>query len=128
LDAALTVGLDRDGFGLKWTPLMRASWLLAVNRSHPLARRPRGSPGAVASVPLLVFCRRAYPEYWESVIGWLREHRQRPAVAGEYDGVNSLMSAVESGLGIAIVTTSTARLIPQHVRLKTLSDAPKPLN
>jgi DNA-binding transcriptional LysR family regulator len=37
------------------------------------------------------------------------------------------MAAVESGLGIAIVTTSTARLIPERVRLKALSAAPKPL-
>jgi DNA-binding transcriptional LysR family regulator len=76
---------------------------------------------------LLVFCQRDYPEYWNIVTDWLREHRQRPAIAGEYDGVNSLMAAVESGLGVAIVTTSTARLIPEHVRLKTLSAAPKSL-
>jgi DNA-binding transcriptional LysR family regulator len=79
----------------------------------------------VAREPLLVFCRRDYPEYWNIVTGWLREHRQRPPVAGEYDGVNSLLAAVESGLGVAIVTTSTARLIPARVRLKALSAAPK---
>jgi DNA-binding transcriptional LysR family regulator len=41
--------------------------------------------------------------------------------------VNSLLAAVESGLGVAIVTTSTARLIPKNVRLKTLSAPPKHL-
>jgi len=127
LDAVLTVGLDRDAHGFKWTQLIRASWRLAVNRHHPLSRKARVTPAEVALGPLLVFCQRDYPEYWSIVTGWLREHRQRPAIAGEYDGVNSLMAAVESGLGVAIVTTSTARLIPEHVRLKTLSAAPKSL-
>ena len=125
LDVALTVGLDRDGHGLKWTPLVRASWQLAVNRNHPLAGRSRVTPVEVAREPLLAFCQRDYPEYWGIITAWLREHRQRPAIAGEYDGVSSLMSAVESGLGVAIVTTSTARLVPERVRLKTLSAAPQ---
>jgi DNA-binding transcriptional LysR family regulator len=37
------------------------------------------------------------------------------------------LAAVESGLGVAIVTTRTARLVPEHARLKTLSSAPEPL-
>jgi DNA-binding transcriptional LysR family regulator len=127
LDVALTVAMERDGHGLKWTPLVRVNWQLAVNRQHALARRPSVTPEEVARESLLVFCQRDYPEYWEIITGWLREHRQRPAIAGEYDGVNSLLSAVESGLGVAVVTTSTARLVPERVRLKALSAAPKPL-
>jgi DNA-binding transcriptional LysR family regulator len=127
LDVALTVGQKRDGHGLKWTPLVQVSWQLAMNRQHPLARRAQVTAAEVAREPLLVFCQRDYPEYWRAITGWLREHRQRPAIAGEYDGVDSLLVAVESGLGVAIVTTSTARLIPKRVRLKTLSAAPKPL-
>jgi len=127
LDVAITVGLDRGPRGLKWTPLVRAPWQVAVNRRHALARRSQVTPMEVARGPLLVFCQRDYPEYWDIISAWLREHRQRPTIAGEYDGVNSLMAAVESGLGMAMVTTSTARLVPERVRLKTVSDAPKPL-
>jgi len=127
LDVALGVGQQRETRGLKWTPLVRTPWQLAVNRNHPLARRWRVTPAEVAREPLLVFCRRDYPEYWDIISGWLREHRQRPGIAGEYDGVDSLMAAVESGLGVAIVATRTARLLPRHVRLKTLSAAPEPL-
>ena len=127
LDVALTVGRERDTHGLKWTPLVRAPWQLAVNCHHPLARRARATPAEVAREPLLVFCQRDYPEYWDIITGWLRGHRQRPAVAGEYDGVNSLLAAVESGQGVALVTTSTSRLVPERVRLKALSAPPKPL-
>jgi LysR family transcriptional regulator, benzoate and cis,cis-muconate-responsive activator of ben and cat genes len=127
LDVALTVGREQDSHGLKWTPLVRASWRLAVNRQHPLARQSQVSPAEVGREPLLVFCQRDYPEYWGTISGWFREHRLRPHIAGEYDGVDSLMAAVASGLGIALVTTREVRLLPKRVRLKVLSGAPGPL-
>jgi integrase len=127
LDVALTVGQERARSGLKWTQLVEVSWQLAVHRRHRLARLARISSANVAHEPLLVFCQRDYPEYWNIVTDWLREQRQRPAIAGEYDGVNSLLAAVESGLGVALVTTSTSRLIPKNVRLSTLSSPPKRL-
>ena len=127
LDVALSVGQQRETRGLKWTPLVRLTWQLAVNRNHSLARRSQVTPAEVAREPLLVFCQRDYPEYWDFITDWLRDHRQRPQIAGEHDGVDSLMAAVESGLGVAIVTKRTARLVPERVRLKKLSAAPKPL-
>jgi DNA-binding transcriptional LysR family regulator len=127
LDVALSVGQQRNTPGFKWTPLVRARWQLAVHRDHPLARQARVTPAEVAREPLLVFSRRDYPEYWEIVTRWLRGHGERPGIRGEYDGVDSLMAAVESGLGVAIVTTRAARLVPERVRLRTLSAAPGPL-
>jgi DNA-binding transcriptional LysR family regulator len=127
LDVVLTVGQERAARGLKWTPLVRAPFRLAVNRNHPLARRQRVTPAEAAREPLLVFCPRDYPEYRDMLTGWLREHRQRPRITGEYDGVDSLMAAVESGLGVAIVATRVGRLVPERVRLKALYPAPPPL-
>lgn len=43
-----------------------------------------------------------------TITGWLNEQRQRPKIAGEYDGAESLMTAVEAGLGVAVVTARTA--------------------
>ena len=127
LDVALSVGQQRETRGLKWMPLLRAPWRLAVNQNHRLARRSRVTPAEAAREPLLVFCQRDYPEYWDIITGWLRDHRQRPRIAGEYDGLDSLMAAVESGLGVALVTTRTAHRVPERVRLKKLSTAPEPL-
>ncbi len=127
LDVALTVGSGRTHGGLKWMPLARVSWQLAVSRGHRLARKARVSPADVAREPLLVFSQRDYPEYWNIVIAWLRGQRQLTTIAGEYDGVNSLLSAVASGQGVALVTTCTASLVPRNVRLRTLKTPPKPL-
>jgi DNA-binding transcriptional LysR family regulator len=127
LDVALSVGQRRETRGLKWTPLVRAPWRLAVNRNHRLAQRSRVTPAEVAGERLLVFCQHDYPEYWDMINGWLRDHRQRARIADEYDGVESLMAAVEAGLGVALVTTRTAHRVPERVRLKELSAAPEPL-
>jgi len=127
LDVAVTVGQQGEPRGLNWVPLARAPWKLAVSRNHPLARRTRVRPAEVAQERLLVFCRRDYPEYWDIITGWLRDHGQRPRIAGEYDGADSLMAAVESGLGVAIVTTRIARLFPNRARLQVLAGAPEPL-
>ena len=127
LDVAVTVGQPRDTRGLVWTPLARAAWQLAVHRNHPLAQRKRVTPAEVAVEPLLVFCQRDYPEYWEIVGRWLREHRLRPRIAGEYDGVDSLLAGVESGLGVAVVTTRTADRLPKRVQLRPLASPPDPL-
>ena len=121
LDVARSVGQPRETRGLHWTPLIRAAWQLAVNQNNALARLARVTPAAVAREPLLVFCQRDYPEYWDIITGWLRAHGKRPRIAGEYDGVDSLMAAVESGLGVAVVTARAGRRVPERVRLKVLA-------
>jgi len=127
LDVALGVGRLRETRGLTWTPLVRVPWQLAVNRNHPLARKPQVRPTEVAAEPLLVFCQRDYPEYWDLTTQWLHKHRQRPRIARKYDGVDSLMAAVESGLGVALVTVRIAQRVPGRVRLKKLAAGPEPL-
>lgn len=127
LDVALTVGEDRERRGLHWTPLVRSPLQLAVPANHALATQAVVTPAEAARESLLAFCQRDYPEYWEGLIGWLKAHGQRPRIAAEYDGVDSLMAAVESGLGVAVVAVRPGRLVPEGVRLRPLDPAPEPL-
>jgi DNA-binding transcriptional LysR family regulator len=41
--------------------------------------------------------------------------------------VDSLLAAVESGLGVAVVISRATRHVPERVRLKKLAGAPDPL-
>lgn len=127
LDVALSVGEHRPTRGLTWEPLVRAPWRLAVSRNHPLAKRSQVTLAEVAREPLVGFCQRDYPEYWAFLDGCLRHHNQRPKIAAEYDGTENLMAAVESGLGVAFVTTHMARLFPKRARFLTLANAPEPV-
>ncbi len=128
LDLVLTVAPEREVRGLRWTPLVQVSWQLAVHHRHPLAALRKVTPEQVAREPLLVFCQRDYPEYWNLVTSWLREQGQSPALAGEYDGISSLFSGVESRLGVALVSAHSAELLPGRLRLKTLSNPPRSLS
>lgn len=127
LDVAVSVGGQRPVPGLEWTPLFEAAWRLAVSRRHRLARLSNVTPPQVAAEPLIGFCQRDYPEYWDVVAGWLRDPGQRPRIAGEYDGTENLMAAVEAGLGVAFITTQVGRLYPRRVRLVTLRSPPAPV-
>jgi hypothetical protein len=57
---------------------------LAVSQNHPLAHRQRVTPAEAMRDPLLVFCPRDYPAFRDMLTDWLREHRQRPRITGEY--------------------------------------------
>lgn len=127
LDVALTVGQPRQTRGLVWTQLLRAPWRLAVSRRHRMAERAKVPASEVAAERLLVFCQRDYPEYWDVIAKWLRAHGQTPNFAGEYANTESLIAAVESGLGVACVTTEIARIAEPRVRLIALSSAPPPV-
>lgn len=124
LDVVLTVGFGRDVRGVEWTPLVRAPWKLAVPRSHPLAKVRTVRPDQLADIPVLGFCRRDYPEYWEIISPWFSQNRLRPKIAGEYDGVDSLLAAVGSGLGVAMVVNRPTHMLPDRVRLKPVVQAP----
>jgi DNA-binding transcriptional LysR family regulator len=127
LDIAITLRREDEARGLKWAPILKTTLSLAVNRQHPLAKLKRVSPADVAKEPLVILRRSEYPEYWDMVAAWLRGTKQRLRIAGEYDGAESLMAAVEAGLGVALVSTSIGRLYPERTCLKPLSPALPPV-
>lgn len=127
LDVALTVGEEKERRGLAWTPVLQVPLQLALPATHALAKKKQVTPAEIAGEPMLFYCQRDYPEYWEGVTSWLRSHGQRPHIVGEYDGVDSLMAAVESGLGVAVVAVRPGRFVPDRVRLRPIQPAPPPL-
>jgi len=52
--------------------------------------------------------------------------RRRPWIAEEHDSVTSLIAAVESGRGVAIVTESLRCMVGERLALRPLSPAPEP--
>ncbi len=127
LDLILTVGQGVAARHVKWLPLIRAEWRLALHHKHPLSARKRLKPADLEDQLLLIFSRSEYPEYWEVVSAWLKEHKLQLTVSGEYDGSETLMAAVEAGLGVALTTTRSAHHFPRRVQLKPLSPQPKPV-
>lgn len=127
LDIALTIRREDETRGLLWTPVLKTAVSLAVGRRHALAGEKRVAVADLGREKFCVFRRSEYPEYWDAVGGWLREQGLRPRIAGEYDGGESMMAAVEAGLGVALLPTSIGRLFPERACLLTLTPSPPPV-
>jgi DNA-binding transcriptional LysR family regulator len=122
-DVIITVLPPQVAAHLRATPLHREPWRVALSRNHPFARKKSISAADLAHTPLLIYCQRGYPEYRDAVEAWFKSHHLKPQVAGEYDGAESLMAAVEAGLGAALVTGRMARLYPHRAVLRPVAEA-----
>ena len=107
LDLALTVepsGRSKPGLGFE--KLGTTSILCAVGSLHPLARKRFVSTAQLKDEAFVVYAAEDYPEY----VAWFRKFCRaagfRPRIAGEYDGATGLITAVESGRGIAFVAST----------------------
>jgi DNA-binding transcriptional LysR family regulator len=127
IDVAIGIARLQDKAAFAWTTLLREPWRVAMPHGHLLAKKRRLAPEDLKGAPLVVFCEKGYPEYWEHLSPWLRQQKLQPRIAGEYDGAESLMAAVESGLGIALVGARMARLFPSRVVFKPLTNSPATL-
>lgn len=93
---------------IRWETLRTYGWRLVVKTNHPLADKKKVSPADLSGEKLLLYDREHYPEYWERITGFFREHKLQAKVAGEFDGITSLLSALEAGLGVALLADNIA--------------------
>jgi LysR family transcriptional regulator, benzoate and cis,cis-muconate-responsive activator of ben and cat genes len=102
-----------------WVALRDYGWRLVMPASHPLGKKKRIAVGDLAGQRLLLYEREHYPDYWDRVTSFFREHQLQAKVAGEFDGVSSLTAALEGNLGIALLAESSP--IDQHRRQRLIS-------
>jgi DNA-binding transcriptional LysR family regulator len=128
LDAALTVASSaRDLRGLVFEPLRTYALCLAAPRTHPLARRPRVSLAQIKGEKLVIYDRSEYPEYLEWLTRLFGTLGGVPPIAEEHDSANSLITAVESGHGLALVPSVLACLAGPRLVLKPIHPSPEPV-
>lgn len=92
---------------IRWIALRDYGWQLVMPATHPLAKKRIISAKDLSGERLLLYDREHYPDYWDRVTGFFREHNLQAKVAGEFDGVSSLTAALGGGLGIALLAESS---------------------
>ncbi len=127
LDVIVTVPPVKEAPGIAWTQVQKQAWRVAMARQHPLTSREVLTPQDLNNQRLVVYSQRDYPDYWSLVASWFKGQGINARIATECDGVNSLISAVEAGLGIALVVERIACLIPERVILKSFESPPEPV-
>jgi DNA-binding transcriptional LysR family regulator len=113
--------------GLRFEELARYEMCVAVNPKHPLAKAKFVSLEQVAREPLIAYSRKDYPEYHVMLEKLFAPVGRKPRIAGEHDSVTSLIAAVESGRGCALVPDCVACMVGERLRLLPLRPALPPI-
>lgn len=113
--------------GLNFRKVMRDSLRLAVAPNHPLGHLPAVPIAEAAREAFIAYSRRDYPDYHELLATTFAAIPTRLRIAEEHDGVSSLISAVEAGCGVALMTNSVGCIAGERLKLLPLTPAPKPL-
>lgn len=126
VDVIVTVKPEKEVANVTWETVQLEKWCVVVPRQHALAGKSVLGPKDLDGQKLVVYSQKEYPEYWNSILTWFKGQGINAKIASECDGVNSLISAVEAGIGIALVVERIACLIPERVILRPLKPQPKP--
>jgi len=113
--------------GLRFVPLVRDALRLAVPRGHRLSRLRAVPLSELAGVPLVAYSRKEFPEYHDTLEALFASAGVRPRIVEEHDGGVSLVTAVEAGTGLALVSQSIACSIGARLKLLPLVPAPADL-
>lgn len=92
---------------IQWISLREYGWQVVMPPSHPLGRKKLISAKDLDGQKLLLYDREHYPDYWDRITRFFREHGMQAKVAGEFDGVSSLTAALAGNLGIALLAESS---------------------
>lgn len=127
LDVIVTAPPSKDVPDIAWITVQQQAWRVAVPPQHPLINKDTLTPQDLHEQKLVVYTQRDYPDYWSALSTWFKQQGINARIASECDGVTSLISAVEAGLGIALVVERIACLIPERIVLKRLQPQPAPV-
>jgi DNA-binding transcriptional LysR family regulator len=126
LQVALMVRPEREMLrGLEFKEIARYPMCVAVAPKNPLAKLKGISLQQVADKPLIAYSRKDYPEYHVMLARLFAATGRQPRIIEEHDGVTSIVAAVESGDGLALMPQCVACMVGPRLKLIPLA-APAP--
>jgi DNA-binding transcriptional LysR family regulator len=111
---------------LRVEPLTQERACLAVSPKHPFAGRERVSLAEAAREPFVSYNREEYRDYHRRLNAIFAKGKTKPRIVEEHDGFSSLIPAIESGRGVALVSESFIYSAGKRVKLLRLTPEPKP--
>lgn len=113
--------------GLHFEPFARDHMRLAVGRNHPLAKRRFVSVKQLQGESLVAYSRREYPEYHAYISTLLGKSNLQSSIVEEHDDGVGLITALETGTGVAILPQSLEFTTGARIKLIPIVPAPSPL-
>jgi len=128
LHAALLVQVPPKALaGLVFEELQRLAVCVALHPAHALARARKVGLEQVAKERLIAFTRADYPEHHAWIADLFVPMNLRPQIVEEHDSITSLIAAVESGRGVAVLAQPFNGLASPRLKIRPLQPAPPPL-
>jgi DNA-binding transcriptional LysR family regulator len=128
LQVALLVQVSPKALaGLVFEELECQPVCVAFHRAHPLARARRVGLEQVAREHLITFTLADYPEHRAWITELFAPLNCSPQIVEEHDSITSLIAAVESGRGVALIAQPLNGLGSPRLRIRPLQPAPPPL-
>lgn len=114
---------------LAYLPLLREPLVAAVPEAWAATDRACGAGGTlrladVLDEPLIVFPRRSAPAFHDIITGYYAANGALPRIGQEAIQMQTIISLVSAGMGIALVPDSLRRLGRAGVRYLALADEP----
>ncbi|MEI6196494.1 MAG: LysR family substrate-binding domain-containing protein, partial [Verrucomicrobiota bacterium] len=113
--------------GLRFEELARYPLQVAVAPSHPLAKLRSLSLEKVAKERLIGYSQKDYPEYHDQMAALFQTVGRKPQIVQEHEGVTSLIAAVESGRGVALVPSCVACMVGARLKMIPLAPSGPPI-
>ncbi|MBE3637336.1 LysR family transcriptional regulator [Mangrovicoccus algicola] len=120
-------GLLPEGFSylrLLREPLIAAVPETWITQGRLVPAAGRLAPAAVTAAPLILFPRRAAPYFHDLVTGYYEDRGARPRVVQHAIQMQTIISLVSAGMGIALVPGSLRSLARAGVRYLDLGEDP----
>jgi len=111
--------------GIEFELLWTYSLCVAVSAAHPFSRLKSVTLEKAAAEPLIGFRRKGYSEYYRSFDRVFAHLRTKPRIAVECDSASSLITEVEAGHGIALVSTIFHLVAGKRLRYRALVGTPE---
>jgi DNA-binding transcriptional LysR family regulator len=92
--------------GLRIVPVFRERFVAAVPADHPLARRRVIAVAALAAEPFILFPPAVAPGLYRQILALCRGDGFEPNVVQEADEWHTIVSLVETGLGVSLIPAS----------------------
>jgi DNA-binding transcriptional LysR family regulator len=123
----LDVGIVRlplNTEGLTLTSIADEGLVVVSPEAHPLAKRKRISPRALAGEPMVLLAREMVPGLYDQIISMQHQHGGA-RIAQEATSIQAVLGLVAAGLGVSLLPASVRTLARTGIRFSTLSPSPR---
>ena len=128
LNAALLVQVSPKALtGLVFEELLCHRVCVAMHPAHSLAQVRKVGLEQVAKERLVAFTLADYPEHQAWISELFAPLNRSPEIVEEHDSITSLIAAVESGRGVAVIAQPLKGLASPRLKIRPLQPEPPPL-